>query len=504
MQVEKFMTSFKETRQLNTRFHKEARQRYYVSDVEELLAEPYELLDKFVRHHQDRQVPRIQELMDYAHGVNHTISEGKRRRKESSMADNRAVHNFGKAIVKFRVGYLVGNDIDVEYVDNDTGSQKDTFLKELGKEQDFYNLNRQLMTHMAMVGRAYELSYFNHDEQLKTKRLSPEQTFVIYRNDLDEQPLAGIYYYQKQSLSDKELVIMVYTDNQVWEFIRDESGFHLKSNQLHGFDEVPIIEHMNDEEGMGVYESELSLIDLYDAAQSDTANHMTDLTDAILFIFGRVGFPENLTADQRVEYLEMMREARLMQLEPPVNEAGEESGEVDAKYLYKQYDVEGTEAYKNRLEKNIHEFTSTPDLNDLHFSGNQSGEAMKYKLFGLEQERASTEALFKAGLLKRYRLIVGLSSKVSDQAGMLVDFDVNNIRITFTPNLPQSNKEIVEMVQMIHGISSDETLLSILKQVTDVEAADELERIKREAMYLPEPRLDVMQEVGGDDGQSNE
>ncbi len=37
---------------------------------------------------------------------------------------------------------------------------------------------------------------------------------------------------------------------------------------------------------MGDYESEISLIDAYDAGQSDTANYMSDLNDAMLLIKG--------------------------------------------------------------------------------------------------------------------------------------------------------------------------------------------------------------------------
>ena len=40
-------------------------------------------------------------------------------------------------------------------------------------------------------------------------------------------------------------------------------------------------------------------------------------------------------------------------------------------------------------------FTNTPDMTDENFSGNQSGEAMKYKLFGLEQRTAIKEGLFR-------------------------------------------------------------------------------------------------------------
>ncbi|HHL0717850.1 TPA: phage portal protein, partial [Streptococcus agalactiae] len=69
------------------------------------------------------------------------------------------------------------------------------------------------------------------------------------------------------------------------------------------------------------------------------------------------------------------RKARLLNLEPPVDSEGRE-GSVDAKYLYKKYDVQGTEAYKNRIAEDIHRFTNTPDMTDNKFAGNQSGEAL--------------------------------------------------------------------------------------------------------------------------------
>ncbi len=67
---------------------------------------------------------------------------------------------------------------------------------------------------------------------------------------------------------------------------------------------------------------------------------------------------------------------------------------VTAGYIYKQYDVSGVEAYKDRVRKDIHEIM-VPDLTDDNFSGVQSGEAMKYKLFGFEQMTATKQRLFK-------------------------------------------------------------------------------------------------------------
>lgn len=50
-------------------------------------------------------------------------------------------------------------------------------------------------------------------------------------------------------------------------------------------------------------------------------------------------------------------------------------------------------------------FTNTPNMKDDNFSGTQSGEAMKYKLFGLEQRTKTKEGLFTKGLRRRAKLL---------------------------------------------------------------------------------------------------
>ncbi|EHT23018.1 phage portal, SPP1 Gp6-like family protein [Staphylococcus aureus subsp. aureus CIG1057] len=44
-------------------------------------------------------------------------------------------------------------------------------------------------------------------------------------------------------------------------------------------------------------------------------------------------------------------------------------------------------------------------MKDDNFSGTQSGEAMKYKLFGLEQRTKTKEGLFTKGLRRRAKLL---------------------------------------------------------------------------------------------------
>ena len=56
------------------------------------------------------------------------------------------------------------------------------------------------------------------------------------------------------------------------------------------------------------------------------------------------------------------------------------------------------------------------------------------------------------------------------------------------------------MIKSLYGIVSDQTVFELLNQVTGVDAADELKRLKeQENLEQPEPRLDPVDEVVDDE-----
>lgn len=501
-----FIDSKGETRNLKLRFHREARMTYRVPSLDSLFEDEYKLLIDLLEHHQTIQKPRIQELYDYAEGNNHEVLKDEYRRNETDMADNRAVHNYGRKISVFRQGYLVGNPVQVDYADGQKKSPTDLAIHYLNQVNDFDELNRGLVLDLSQVGRAYEIAYYTEDEELKFSRLSPLETFVIYDQSINKNQVAGVRYFNESIFSDGKSLVELYTKEARYYLIWDKDGISEQDNpiQLNGFGDGQITEYLNNEQGIGDYETELPLIDLYDASQSDTANYMTDLADAILVIYGDIDFPPEVdTPKKQVEYMKQMRKARLMQLIPPQDFDGKERP-VNAEYLYKKYDVSGTEAYKTRLHDDIHELTSTPNMGDENFSGNQSGQAMKYKLFGLDQQRVSTQALFEKGLRRRYRLLANIYPQIStgeleEFSGAFIDFNESKLKIKFTPNLPHSDNEVVEMVKGLWGLVSDETMLDILEVVTDISAEDEKSRIekeKSEVSRIPEPRINEVEEDG--------
>ena len=467
---ETFVDSTGKSKTLTLRFHRESRMRYRINNVEELFENEYKVLREFLEHHKSTQRPRIQELYDYSEGNNHTISI-QQRRSEQDMADTRIIHNFGKSISVFKQGYLVGKPIQVEYEDGEENSSTDEILKEIAKINSFHDLNRMLVLDLSKVGRAYDLVYRSMDDVTKVKRLDPLNTFVIYDNTLEDKMLAGVRYYSVGLSDNKKHFIDVYIMDVIYKLQMIEGIITKLAIEPHMFNDVPITEYLNTAEGMGDYESELSLIDSYDAVQSDTANYMTDTSDAILAIFGQVAFPDDVLGDNKkqIEYMRKMRRARLLQLKPHVDINGTE-GKVDAKYLYKQYDVNGVESYKKRIVNDIHKYTNTPDMTDTNFSGVQSGEAMKYKLFGLEQARVDTQSLFEKSLKRRYQLIANIGDYVKE----LTDFDISKLKITFNPNLPKALEETINAFKSLGGMVTNETAMRLTGIVDDPKKEQEL------------------------------
>lgn len=467
---ETFVDSTGKSKTLTLRFHRESRMRYRINNVEELFENEHKVLREFLEHHKSTQRPRIQELYDYAEGNNHTISI-QQRRSEQDMADTRIIHNFGKSISVFKQGYLVGKPIQVEYEDGEENSSTDEVLKEIAKVNSFHDLNRMLVLDLSKVGRAYDLVYRSMEDVTKVKRLDPLNTFVIYDNTLEDKMLAGVRYYSVGLSDNKKHFIDVYIKDVIYKCQMIEGVITELAVEPHMFNDVPITEYLNTAEGMGDYESELSLIDSYDAVQSDTANYMTDTSDAILAIFGQVAFPDDVLGDNKkqIEYMRKMRRARLLQLKPPVDINGTE-GKVDAKYLYKQYDVNGVESYKKRIVNDIHKYTNTPDMTDQNFNGVQSGEAMKYKLFGLEQARVDTQSLFEKSLKRRYQLIANIGDYVKE----LTDFDISKLKITFNPNLPKALEETINAFKSLGGMVTNETAMRLTGIVEDPKKEQEL------------------------------
>lgn len=450
-----------------------------------------DVIREFVQRHKLEQLPRLQFLEDYYLNRNVDVLRPNRRAEtDRNKADHRATHNYAKYISQFIVGYMTGNPITISH--NDSNTQQ--VIMDLNDFNDADSVNSQLSLDLSIYGRAFEIVYRNEEDEDKFLPLNPKNTFCVYNTDIERKMVAGIRYSNSTDSDGKPLErIEVYTNTKVCYYELMDGNYRLTDEQEHYYGEPQITEYVNDGFKQGDYENVISLIDLYDSAQSDTANYMTDLNDAMLAIIGNV----DLTGDEAIKF----KNANMIKVTPGMTASGGE-GKTDVKYVYKEYDVNGSEAYKTRLENDIHKFTNTPDLNDDNFAGAQSGESMKYKLFGLDQKRATKERFFKKGLIKRYRLLFRMHNIVGN------GLDHTDITVTFTPNLPKAIKESVDVFTALQGSISEKTLLSQLPFIDNPDEEAEQMKLEREARQqeLENARSDIydLTKVGVDNAKEKQ
>lgn len=411
----------------------------------------------------DSQKKRLRILASYAKGENHSILYGKRR-LDKEKADYRVRHRWGGYISSFATSYVIGNPVTVGVLEGGRKEQLQT-IKEIEWNNDINALNNDLAFDASVYGRAYEYHFRDRDNMDRVVLISPLEMFVI-RDLTVEQNIIGAVHLP---IYNGMVNMTVYTKDQVITykpFVHYSPSLKVDEITKHNYNDIPVVEWWNNRYRMGDYESEISLIDAYDASESDTANYMSDLNDAMLLIKGDLE-AIGATADNVAK----MKDANTLLLQTGISATGQQTT-ADAGYIYKQYDVSGTEAYKNRLANDIHRFSRIPNLDDDRFNSTQSGIALLYKMIGLEQVRKDKETYFTKALRRRYELISNIHKAVNGPV-----IEANKLTFTFHPNIPQDVWTEIKAYIEAGGEVSQETLLNNAS-FTDYET--EIDRIKKE------------------------
>ena len=315
--------------------------------------------------------------------------------------------------------------------------------------------NAELSKLCSIYGRAYELYYVNSENMICISYLPPTQAFMIYDDSVNTNPKYFVRYYFD---ADKNLHGSISDSSRVWYFyvtggtvrFEDEEG------ELHGFDGVPAVEFYENEERIGLYEGALSMMNEYNKALSEKANDIDYFADAYMKVIG----PDMNSSD-----VANIRDNRV------INIPAQDGVNGDADFLAKPNADTSQENLLNRLERQIFVTCMVANINDENFDA-ASGLAMRYRLTIMSDLAKTKQRKFTAGFNKRYRLI--FSNPVSQMA----KDDWMKLRFQFTLNYPVNLTEEADVASKLKGITSDETLLSVLSIVDDVKA--DIERKQKE------------------------
>jgi SPP1 family phage portal protein len=358
--------------------------------------------------------------------------------------DKRLVNNFPGYITTVHTGYFIGQP--VKYASEDAKLlEAVTKIHEYNDEQEH---NYELSKAASKCGVGKELYYIDEDKQCRIAQTEPEDTIIIRDATIARNIVGAVRTW----VDENDIIhATVYDETNETTY----TGTTAKSTTMkleieatpHNFSDVPVSEFQNNREEVGDYEKVLSLIDAYDESESETANDFAYFTDAYLVLAGASGTtPEQIAS---------MKNNRVLALPDGAT----------AEWLTKNIQDEASENQKNRLEADIHKFSFTPDMSDESFAGNTSGEAMKYKLWGLEQMAVQKERCFKKGLQRRFELICGwLNLKGAT-------YNYRDINMDFTRNMPKIVSDMADVVQKLIGIVPTELLYKLLPFIENVDEA---------------------------------
>ena len=460
----------------------------------------WKMIVGFIKHHRERQVPRLKELKRYLNADNNIK---RRPNKPDGRADNRIASDFANFIVSFKQGVLLGNPISYNG-DKVIVERINRFASE--SNEDYHN---QLMSRDAFgLGRAYE--WVGRDEYGKETiaKFDAEQTFVIYDNTKDRNSICGVHYFVEKFLDKSFTRIELYTncgynyyftakDDDLENAVLDEDG-EVQSY----FDTVQINEWINNEERTSDFEHVMDSIDAYDLSRSEMANFQQDSSEAYLVIKGNPDTADDQEGDNsKLAVFQAMMQARMLVLgDKKIYENNVAGAEPDAYYLKKEYDVAGMEANHSRTVADILRFTSLIDFTDENIGSNQSGIGFRFKGWGSDNDRKNKERMVKKAIMRRLRLLThswSIKDELNRPQGLIDTVKaffvsdekqqeqlynkVNEIQIQFTPNVPQSDEEIMSVIAGMVGIVSDQTLCEMAERLTGVPFEEELKRLKEQA-----------------------
>lgn len=415
----------------------------YRTDKEELSIED---IQKFIKKHKAESIRYIK-LQKYYEGkhdiLDHTSRDGQ--------PNNKIVNPYPKYITDMLVGYFVGQPISY------TSKEEDELLEDLQAIFDYSDEqeeNLELAKICSIKGKAYELLYRDEDARIRFNEFGPDQMFVIYDMTISPSIKFAIRYYDVGEGNDKITYAEVYDKEVCTLYKGKDSDLSLEQITPHTFKDVPVVEYVNNKEEQGDFEQVITLIDAYNKAQSNTLNDMDQFTDAYLILVNMAG-----TDSERIDEL---KRDRVMLLDD----------DGDAKWLIKEINDAWVENYKDRVRRDIHKFSYTPDMQDESFGNNLSGVSIRYKILAMEQIRSNKERKFKKGLQRRIELICNSLSLEKD-----IDL-FTNINIKFANTLPQNIYELSQTIKNLSPYLSSETLLNQLPFVEN--AKEELEKKKAE------------------------
>ena len=407
-----------------------------------------ELLQKMIEKFQSSVQPVLTKYKNYYDGVQAILLK---QYSDPSKPCNKTVVNYCKNIVDGYNGYLASPNFISYTSDNDIEAIMDVL-----RYNDFQAEDSDFLENALIYGVGTELMFSDQEGKTRFKLIDPRTCFGVYDDSLTGDLLYFVRMYKEDEWDEDNdtQLIDVYSDYNIKHYRMSNGGTATFINEEpHYFGQCPAnIFYLPDEKS--IFDCIMSLQDSVNELLSDEIDDYSAFCDAYLALVG---------VDCDNEDIALMKQNRVLVLP---------EGAV-AQWLTKNANDAQVENILKRLHDDIYRIAQMPDFcSETFVGGVSSGIALRFRLTGMENRAGRIEALMKQALQRRIELICGIASlKLGEEV-------FRDIQITFKRNIPNDETQVYQMVNMLKGTVSDETLLGQLPFISDVNA--DLERVKEQ------------------------
>ena len=244
--------------------------------------------DRSIKGAVEEFMRQVRPRLDGLHAAYSGKGKISRRERTKGLPNNRLVHTYPHYITTMAAGYLVGSPVQYSALDEGALSG----ISQAYHACDMDSVDAELAVQASIYGRGVCICYADIQGMPKAATLDPRQAFVVYDDTVEHQPIFGVYGYSTyDSVGQVDgMRYHVYTDSEEiclqGAYMGVAGDLRETSRAAHYFGGVPIVEFWNSADERGDFEGVISLIDAYDALESDRINDKQQFTDAILLLTG--------------------------------------------------------------------------------------------------------------------------------------------------------------------------------------------------------------------------
>jgi len=382
--------------------------------------------------------------------------------------NNQLPNDYRGDIIDQVVGYTFGTPITYNLLEPNKNSPVNDYFTNFMSRNNIEDLDSLTGELACICGYSARLLYVDIEGNERVMNINPWEIIFVNDATIDELQYALIYYPIKVQLADGRTVertkVEWYDKKNITFYIEDEKGNYFKDNfseamnpRPHLFDYVPLIKYKNNDIEKGDFEKVNKLINAYDEITSMSQNDIEQYRSAYFTITGAILDDETINKAKQTGALNIPEGASAGFLTKDLNGV-----------------IQAVENQKRTLNDNIYKFSKSVDMTDEQFSGSaMSGESRKWKLVGLESKAIKKVRKFAKANREMFRILASAWKKKG------IIFDPEKVEMVFTRTLPVDTKYFAEVTQLLKGMISEETRISMLPFVPNVQT--ELEKMASEA-----------------------